>query len=60
MIEEEHTGDNSLRILNLYIRGHSRTVERISSEILDAIKIKKVNYREILKIPNISLTNSNS
>ncbi|MAX67887.1 MAG: MgtC/SapB family protein [Bacteriovoracaceae bacterium] len=52
IVEEDHTSDPTLSILNLYVRGHYRAIERISSEMTDAIKIKKVNYREILTIPS--------
>ena len=51
VIEEEHPKDSSLNILNIYVKGHYRAVERVNTEITDAIKIKKVTYREILKVP---------
>ncbi len=51
--EEEHSKDSSMNILNLYVRGHSRAIERLNHEIMDAIKIKKVNHREVRDVPSI-------
>ncbi len=53
IIEEPHPKDDGMSLLHIYVRGHYRAVERVSSEITDAIKIKKVNYREILNIPSV-------
>lgn len=47
-IEEEHTGDHKLKIYNIYVNAHTRAIERITSELDEAIKTKKINYREVL------------
>lgn len=58
VVEHEHPKDPAMSILDIYVHGHYRAVERVSQEITDAIKIKRVNYREVLNIPN-SDTNKN-
>lgn len=60
IVEEPHPRETGLSVLNIYVRGHYRAVERVSSEITDAIRIKKVNYREILTIPSVILNEENS
>lgn len=39
--------DNNLRVLNLIVNGHSRALERLTSELTQSIKVKEVNYYEI-------------
>lgn len=56
LLEEKHTRDERFTILNIYVEAHSRAMERISSEISEAIKIEKVNYREVLNIPNVIIS----
>lgn len=65
--ETFNTGnDHEMSLINVYLRCHSRTADRISSDIKESLKVKKVVYREILKFPqqqhsNINyLKNSNS
>ncbi len=53
IIEEPHPKDDTMSILNIYVKAHYRAVERLSGEIVDLIKIKKVNHREIFKIPSV-------
>jgi putative Mg2+ transporter-C (MgtC) family protein len=60
IIEEVHPREEGFSLLNVYVRGHFRAVERINSEITDAIKVKKVNYREILTIPSVILNEKDS
>jgi putative Mg2+ transporter-C (MgtC) family protein len=52
-LKEEPYGNEGMHSMDIYVKGHSRAVERVSSEINEAIKIQKVNYREIITVPNL-------
>ena len=58
---EDFKGDKNLNIYNIYLNCHTRSIERISSDIKDSVQIKKVVYREIIDFPedesNISKVN---
>lgn len=49
--EEKNIIDGNLNVINIFIHGHPRAAERISSELIESIKIKKINFKEISKIP---------
>lgn len=42
---------DGMDLTNLYLNCHNRTIERLSSDIKEIIKVKKVVYREVLKFP---------
>jgi len=50
--EEKHGANQEMTFLNIYLNGHNRAIDRITREITDAIRIKKVTSREVLTIPN--------
>lgn len=53
-MEDEDYGDTSssdLRVVSIYTYAHFKAVERVSSELSEALKIKKVNFRVIDEIP---------
>lgn len=56
-LEESDYGTDKMKHLDIYINGHPRAIERLSHEIDEALKVKKVNYREVSQIPT-SLVNS--
>ena len=51
--KEEYAIDEKMTFLNIYLKCHYRTIERLSLEVSDIIKVKKVNHREILNIPKV-------
>ncbi len=57
MTEETHDLTQEMRILNIYINGHPRSIERLTSDTTDAIRVKKVTAREILTVPSILTAN---
>lgn len=48
---EEYSADRKMVFTNTFLRCHFRTIERINLEVQDIIKVKKVHYREILRLP---------
>jgi putative Mg2+ transporter-C (MgtC) family protein len=55
-LKEGTFGNEGMYISDIFVKGHSRAIERVSNEINDALKIKKVNYREIASIPTLDET----
>lgn len=49
--EEKNIIDGRLNVINIFINGHPRAAERISSELIESIKIKKINFKIVTKIP---------
>ena len=50
--EEKKLIDGSLSVINLFVKAHPRAVERISNELLESIKVKKLNFKSVPKIPD--------
>ncbi|MBT4792853.1 MAG: MgtC/SapB family protein [Halobacteriovoraceae bacterium] len=53
--EEEHPNESKMSFLNIYVKGHFRAIERVTSEISDVIRIKKVTYHQILNAPESNI-----
>jgi putative Mg2+ transporter-C (MgtC) family protein len=51
-LKEEPYGNDGMFTMDIYANGHSRAIERVSLEISEALKVKKVNYREIITVPS--------
>lgn len=51
--EDHHPGDTQLIFISIYLRGHDRAIDRLNSEFSDVLKVKKINYREILSVPSL-------
>lgn len=49
--EDKKIIDGNLSIINIFVHAHPRAVERISTEILESIKVKKINFKAISQIP---------
>jgi len=49
--EVEHFEKQHLNIIDMYVRGHSRALERISQELSESIKIRKIHFTHIDEIP---------
>lgn len=49
--EEIKIIDGKLNVINIFINAHPRSAERISNELIESIKIKKVNFKYVSKIP---------
>ncbi len=47
-VSSEVTRDDDYAITNLFITGHPRALERISTELQNSVKVKKVNFYEVL------------
>lgn len=52
-LKERSYGSEDMYTMDIYVKGHSRAIERVSHEIDEALRIKKVNYREIISIPQM-------
>lgn len=50
--EENRIIDDRYSVINIFIQAHPRAVERISSELLESIKVKKLNFKSVSKIPD--------
>ncbi len=51
MTEEVQPSNDDFMIVDLYLKGHLRAIERIAAEITDSIRVKKVTSREVLNVP---------
>jgi len=51
MLEIEYPENHHMSVIDIYVKGHFRALERISQEIADSIKIKKMNFRQVDEIP---------
>lgn len=49
--EEKNIIEGHLNVINIFIHGHPRAAERISNELIESIKIKKINFKSVVKIP---------
>lgn len=49
--EEKNIIEGNLSVINIFINGHPRAAERISNELIESIKIKKINFKRVTKIP---------
>lgn len=50
--EEKKLVDGNLSVINIFIFAHPRAVERISNELLESIKVKKLNFKSVSKVPD--------
>ena len=51
---EEFVGNGDMTIINIFLNCHLRTIDRLTSEMQDVLKVKKVVFREILNLPESS------
>lgn len=54
--EEEDVAAKKFTHINIFITGHKKAAERISHELSESIKVKKMNFRDISAIPEHILT----
>jgi putative Mg2+ transporter-C (MgtC) family protein len=47
---EQLQPDSNKTVLNVYLKGHPKCLERVSLELMNAVKIKEVHYYEIYDI----------
>lgn len=57
--EVEHYDDNNLFLIDIHVFGHYRALERVTQELSESIKVKKVNFHQVDKVP-LSVTNEES
>ena len=58
VIDVEHLEKPHMHIVDIYVNGHYRALERLSNEMSDSIKVRKINFRQAESIPKDS-TNKN-
>ena len=49
--EVTHSERSGMNLVDIYIKGHYRAIDRISHEFIDSIKISKSNIRQIEELP---------